>query len=66
MDIDALDPCVTRPSAAMTLTMPDKQVPVFHEDIFQLLLPSQFCEMIENVNIYIYIFFQNSIQHIKS
>ena len=39
---DDLAPYVARSSAAMILTMQVKQVLVFHEERFQLIVPSQF------------------------
>ena len=39
MATDALAPCVTRPPAAMVLTILDKPVIAFHEEGFQLTEP---------------------------
>ena len=47
MTADALAPRVARASAAMVLTMEDKQILVFHEEGFQLPVPSPFCEKLE-------------------
>ena len=52
MVADALAPLVARPSATMLLTMEDKQVLVIHKVRFQLPLPSEFWELLENLNIF--------------
>ena len=39
---DALAPCVPKTSAVMVLALQIKQVIFFHEQRFQLLLPSHF------------------------
>ena len=48
MSADVLTLCPTEPSADLLLTMQDKQVFVFHEEIFQI---SMLSEMIEKANI---------------
>ena len=50
MAADALDPCVTRSSAAMILNMPDKQV---CGERCQLPLWSRCWEMIKNANVFL-------------
>ena len=60
MDVDYLAPCITRSSAAMVLNFYGKQVLVFHVEAFQLLVPSQFWEMIENGNIFVFFFSEKS------
>ena len=52
MTADALSPRIARASAAMVLSMEDKQILVFHEKWFQLPVPSPFCEKLENANIF--------------
>ena len=47
MTADSLAPCVTRPSAAMVLSVQDKCVLVFHEEGFQIHATSHCREMIE-------------------
>ena len=47
---DALAPCVARSSAAMALTMQDKQILVFHKAGFLLSVPCKCLEMSENVD----------------
>ena len=50
--IKILAPHITSPSAAMVLTMQDKHVLVLAKERFQLLMQSQFWEIIENANLY--------------
>ena len=38
---NALAPSIPRTSATMALTIQNKQVPVYHKEAFQLLLPSK-------------------------
>ena len=52
MAADDLAPCVARSSAAMVLTKQDKQVLIYHKDTFQLPVPSQWWEIIENANVF--------------
>ena len=52
MTADDLAPYVTRPSAAMVLTLQDKRVHLFHEERFPLQAPSYYSEMIENPNVF--------------
>ena len=59
--IGALASCIARTSAAMVLTMLDKQVLIMHMKRIPLTAPSTFCEMIENMNIYF--MFSKIIQH---
>ena len=61
MIVDTLASCITRTSAAMVLTMLDKQVLIMHKERITLTAPSKFCEMIENMNIYF--MFSKIIQH---
>ena len=53
MDADALAPSVSRTSATMVWNKQDKQVFVFHKEGFQLPVPYQCWEMIDNSNIFI-------------
>ena len=66
MAVDVTQPSVTRSSATMTLTSRDKQFMVFHQEGFQLLVPSWCGEMIEKTFpffiIIIFIIFPNSVQ----
>ena len=48
---DVLAPLVTRSSAAMVLTIQDKQILVLHVEGFQITTPFQFWEMMVNTNI---------------
>ena len=47
MGADALAPCIVKSTAAMVLTMQDKQILVFNVGVFPAPVPS---EMIENPN----------------
>ena len=42
MDADAMALCITRPSAAMVLTLQAEWVFVFHEYVYQLAASSQY------------------------
>ena len=53
MAADALAPFITRSSAIIILTMQDKWVLVFHEEEFQVHLPSECWEIIKNANIFL-------------
>ena len=53
MAADAPVPCITRASAAMVLTVYNKQDFVFHKERLQLPAPSQCQEMIENANTFL-------------
>ena len=61
MGADALDPCVSRTSAAMALIMQDKQACILHKEQFQLAVPFQCWVIIENENIFLC--FLKQIQH---
>ena len=50
---DALAPYIPRSSETMLLAMSDKWFLVFHEVGFQLLVPSQYWETMENVNAFL-------------
>ena len=50
MTADVLAPCVAKTSAAMVLTMWDKQVFVFHMEEFQLPVPSQYWKIPDDAN----------------
>ena len=52
MAADVLAPDVAKASAAMLLTLQDKEVLVIHKERFQLSSSSQIWEMIDNTNIY--------------
>ena len=52
MIADGLGPCVTSSSAAMVLTVVYKPLHVFHEQEYQISIPSQCWEKIENENSY--------------
>ena len=49
---DALAPCNTKSKAATVLSLKGKHVLVFHEKWFQLPVPSECCEMIQNTSMY--------------
>ena len=60
MAVDALAPWVSRPSTAvMELIVQDELVLVLNKEGFQQPVPFQCWEIIENANIYIYIFKTN-------
>ena len=50
MAADAQAPCIGSPSAAVVLTMHDKQVLVFHEEELQLPVPFSCWEIIQTAN----------------
>ena len=64
MTADGPAPCVAGSSAAMLLTMQDKEVLVFHEEGFQLFSPSKYWELIGNANMFLH--FLKWIWHVKS
>ena len=57
---NALAPCITRPSAAMILTVQNKHVFVIHEERFQLHAPSYCWKIIENGNTFLCFLKMNS------
>ena len=50
MAADALAPCIAGPPAAIVLSMQNKLVFVLYKDLFQLPVPFQYREIIENAN----------------
>ena len=55
MAADILVAWVTRPSAAMVLTMLDEEILVFHKDGLELPAPSRYGELLENLCIILFI-----------